>query len=254
MLVVCNGAPKSGSTWLYNILVQLVSCEWPEKSYLTDNKKHPCIRPEVLAEFIEREDFSSRNIITKNHLGKPSQKDVLISDDNIYVFDIERDPKDVAVSLYFDECNRHGYRGSFADFYWRYGREEVTKLEAYHDLWRSAGSRSYVTSYEKLKENGVAEILNIAKVLGIEISSEEAGTIQEKTSLNSLRKKYSDQELYKGEKFFRKGVVGDWKNHFTPRLKKDIDNVIKHGIGKFDYHYNLNQIRRWFAWHFRKQD
>ena len=109
MLLVCNGAQKSGSTWLYNILTSLMRCERPDQRYLTNNSSHPCIRPDLLGEYLESEDYISNDYITKNHLANPKYRDLLLSNRDVYVFDIERDPKDVAVSLYYDECNRHGH-------------------------------------------------------------------------------------------------------------------------------------------------
>ncbi|MDZ7829178.1 MAG: hypothetical protein U5K33_06725 [Halofilum sp. (in: g-proteobacteria)] len=72
MLVICNGAIKSGSTWLYNILVHLVELRRPPERYLTANSRkresNPCIRPDMLAEFLASEDIRCDGL----HLQEPS--------------------------------------------------------------------------------------------------------------------------------------------------------------------------------------
>ena len=135
MLLVCNGAQKSGSTWLYNILTWLIECRAPDARYLTGNGKNPCIRPDMFGLFLQSVDISSDHYISKNHLAQPELRDLLVSNEDVYVFDIERDPKDVAVSSYYDAKNRHGYTGSFEKYYWTQGRELVAELAAYHSLW-----------------------------------------------------------------------------------------------------------------------
>ncbi|MFQ5634644.1 MAG: sulfotransferase domain-containing protein, partial [Gammaproteobacteria bacterium] len=206
MLLVCNGARKSGSTWLYNILTSLVACEEPDARFLTGNTRNPCLRPDMLEEFLGTADFDFVDYITKNHLAGPEFRDMLLARQNVYVFDIERDPKDVAVSLYYDACNRHGYGLGFDRFYWSEGREKIAELSAYHGLWRQAGPRCHVASYEGLKNGFAAEVRAIAGILGIALSDDEIDRLREKTSMESLRSKYADQDLYKGERFFRKGL------------------------------------------------
>jgi len=235
MLVVCNGAIKSGSTWLYNILQCLEAYSPIDEKYLTlRNQKHPCIRPEMLEGFLEAEDYVTRNFLTKNHIDKPAYRDLLLGTEHVYVFDIERDARDVVVSRYYHDCFRNDYQKSFREFYWDVGRRMVANLSGYHALWRSAGPRAYVSSYESLHNDFEAEVMRIAATLGKEVDATELRQIREKTSLGRLRKDYHDEPRFEGEKFFRKGKIGDWKNHFDDELLEDIRRVQEKGIGRID--------------------
>jgi hypothetical protein len=247
MLVVCNGAIKSGSTWLYNILAQMIPFSPPPEKYLTlRNPRHPCIHPERLQDFLNNEDYIADNYLSKNHLDKPHHRRLLLNRPKVYVFDIERDPKDVIVSHYFHETFRNGFQGSFQDFYWSIGRVDVAKLCRYHALWRDAGPRVYISSYERLHADFSAEVTRIAEVLGLSLSDAVINEIREKTSLDRLRKDYQSEPRFEGEKFFRKGVIGDWKNHFDDQMLRDIRRIEKRGIRLLDLP-NLSKqvISRW---------
>lgn len=66
-------------------------------------------------------------------------------------------------------------------------------------------------SYEKLKTDANQEIAKALKFIGADASAEVVEKIIEQNLFSKLK-------TSKGaESFFRKGIVGDWKNHFTPK-------------------------------------
>ena len=245
MLVICNGAIKSGSTWLYNILVQLTQPRHPPARYLTGrSERSPCIWPHKFEQFLANEDFRGENYITKNHLASDEHRQMLLRTEDVYLFDIERDPRDVVVSNFYHDRFRNGYEGSFEQYYWERGREVAASLSRYHALWRDAGPRSYVSSYEELHRDFASEVARIAGVMRLQPSPEEIEGIREKTTIGSLRAKYQDDPRYQGEKFFRKGEIGDWQNHFEGRLLRDVEKVMHEGIGPLDLPALRNRVRR----------
>lgn len=235
MLIICNGAIKSGSTWLFNILINLVDCQNPPDEYLTGrSEKSPCIKPELLEQFLAEVDYENNHYISKNHLNRPEYKALIQDNPHVFIFDIERDPRDVVVSNYYHDCFRNDYKGSFEKYYWAEGRFVADQLAGYHNLWIDCGPRAYTSSYERLKEEFQPEAQAIAAVLGIQLSDDGAEQLKAKTSIDSLRKNYQDDKRYQGEKFFRKGEVGDWKNHFDEKMLTDIAAIKEKGIGRFD--------------------
>lgn len=239
MLVICNGAIKSGSTWLYNILVNLVDLERPPDWYLTANSRarqsNPCIRPDMLAEFLATEDHHSVDYISKNHLARTEHRDLVLSYNSVFVFDIERDVRDVVVSSYYDARNRHGYGGTFSEYYWDEGRYTADRVIRYHGVWRDAGDRFCMASYEGLHEDFAAEVRRIGATLGVALDDDRIERLREQTSMGQLRRRYQDHELYRGDRFFRKGVVGDWRNHFDEPMADDIQRIEIKGIGPLDW-------------------
>ncbi len=248
MLVICNGAVKSGSTWLYNILYELMDFDRPPNDYLSDasrqRTRNPCIRPDALAEFLQTVDIVNNDYLSKNHIGRAEHRNLLMANEHVFVFDIERDVRDMVVSSYYDDCNRNGYPGSFQDHYWEHGRYIADDVTRYHDRWRGAGERFLMISYEGLHQDFASQVAPIARMLSVELSTEAMAVLQEKTSMGSLRKRYQNEELYKDDKFFRKGVVGDWENHFDAAIASDIESIVRKGIGAFDRRLLGKKLRR----------
>ena len=103
------------------------------------------------------------------------------------------------------------------------------------DNWLSARNNYniLVVKYEDLIADSCKEISRISKFISRDLSSEKIVEIAEKTSFASVTK----EKLFKVENgvsdsFLRKGVVGDWRNHFVDvddeKLMREIaENLFK---------------------------
>lgn len=246
VLIVCNGAAKSGSTWLYNIIQNISEFDWPDSQYLSkSNTKHPTIKETRLTDYLKNGEFRERDVISKNHYGKQVHRELLLSSSNTRILDVSRDTRDVIVSSYYDECRRNGFSGSFGDYYWQTGRLLVDRLSRYHEVWAVPHTQILVSSYESLKTQFDIEVTRIAAFLGVVLDEKDLARIDAATNIESLRQRYSDDEQYNTTEnpFFRKGEVGDWKNHFDARMISDYQKVEQSGIGKFDLIHLKNRVR-----------
>lgn len=230
MLIVSNGAFKSGSTWLFNILRCITKFPAPSDEYLNHGWVNPSIHKEKLADFLDNVDYASKDYLVKNHFKKEYQRKMLLSHKSIYVLDIDRDLRDVVVSAYYYHSRRKGYEGNFDSYYWSWGRKVAHKVRLHHSVWRVDSPNVYVSSYEKLKYDFVSETRRIGAFLGFDLSEQDIDLIKRETTLGRLREKYSDND----PDFFRKGNVGDWQYYFDEAMLKDIEKIRKKGIGKFD--------------------
>ncbi|KAK4329471.1 hypothetical protein Pmani_000228 [Petrolisthes manimaculis] len=48
---------------------------------------------------------------------------------------------------------------------------------------------------------------------------------------------FNEEVKQKNGGFFRKGVVGDWKNHFSPQLNQEIDMWINKNVGDIPFNW-----------------
>ena len=89
---------------------------------------------------------------------------------------------------------------------------------------------SIVLYYEDLKEDMVAQLKKLSAFLGKQYNEEFLEQIAEKTNLSYV-KKHKDLSMHdivvKEGSLYRKGVIGDWKNHFTAEQARRFDAIIE---------------------------
>lgn len=232
MLIVSNGAVKSGSTWLFKILKYISSAKSVQDKYQHPTRKRSSILYKDLKNLVNDGKYHNEDIIIKNHFGSIEIRDFLLSEEKIKVFDISRNIKDVTVSAYYYLKEKYSVYNdlSFDKFYWSKGRLIANKVRNHHSVWNSAdGVNYYCSSYSKLSTDFESEIKRIASVLNIGIGKEEIVDIKEKTSIDYLKENDNKESIDSG-KFFRKGGVGGWKNHFDTKKIRDIKKIESRGI------------------------
>ncbi|XP_078489794.1 sulfotransferase 2A1-like [Ciona intestinalis] len=85
--------------------------------------------------------------------------------------------------------------------------------------------------FEDLKKDPLKEIRRIAKFLDVKISEDDLLKVAESSSFVSMKKEYHWTDKMK---FFRKGEVGDWKNHFTVAQSEKVDALVEEKLAETD--------------------
>ncbi len=230
MLVIANGAFKSGSTWLFNIVRCMTGFPGIPEAYQNPGWDDPSIAPDKLRELLARLDLAGRDYLVKNHFGKRRQRDLILAHEHVRVLNIRRDLRDVVVSAYYYHRQKSGYRGDFKAYYREMGRSVADHVRRYHALWDVADARVYTSSYEALKSDFRAEAQRVGRFLGMALSGEEVEHIREETSLQALRDKYGEADKPSEERFFRKGAVGQWTEYFDEAMQRDIERIERWGL------------------------
>jgi hypothetical protein len=233
MFILANGAFKSGSTWLRNILWLMTDFEEIPPPYQDPRLAH-WVDVYKMKQFLDDVDYANTNYISKSHIHNPRLRDAILSHDNVRVFDIERDLRDVLVSYYYHQVRQRRLRMDFERFYWLLGRYKAYQILQYHAVWDIGAPNVYITSFEKLKNDFDRETAAIADYLGLTVSASDIEAIKEKTSLARQQKDRGEEDKPEHERFFRKGIIGDWKNHFTPELLTDLEQIQSEGFGVLD--------------------
>ncbi|XP_048732753.2 sulfotransferase 1C4-like isoform X2 [Ostrea edulis] len=102
--------------------------------------------------------------------------------------------------------------------------------------------------YEEMNKNPFATVKSIAKHLGIPCSETFAEEIVHKCKLENMRSankdKYDDRnqtganpDMHDPDKMYRKGEVGDWKNHFTVAQNEEFDKVYQKKMKDSSFHF-----------------
>ena len=74
----------------------------------------------------------------------------------------------------------------------------------------------------------------MADFLGLPLTDEKVAFIQEETSLARQQKERGEDDKPEHERFFRKGIIGDWKNHFTAEQLEDLEKIQTEGLSFLD--------------------
>jgi len=224
MLVVANGAFKSGSTWLSLIVRQLGAYAEVPAGFKNEEWKNNSIDPERLPEFLQTVDLGAGDYAIKAHYApEDGLRPLLLATPHVKILNIYRDPKDVIVSAYYHYKRLGKFDGTVAEFFVKRAERLVEQLTAYHVYWDNAGveDRIFFTTYRKLHTDFDEEVFRLGRFLGRELTLGQIRAARENTEFSKLSRPTVPEE----KRFFRKGVMGDWERHLTAEQAARIDEV-----------------------------
>ena len=171
--------------------------------------------------------------IIKTHLPLDLLPDNLL--DKCKVIFVTRNIKDMAVSYYhhLKLMPNEGYEfKEFAQWFKDSTILQTPMLPMVLEAWNKRNHPNLLfNTYEEMKADFPATAKKILKFLGLEMSEEEIKELGDRTSMSSFRKDVfvnKARELEGSEgKFVRKGIVGDWKEHFDPTMSQEWDRWIQ---------------------------
>jgi hypothetical protein len=246
-LLFVAGMPKSGTTWLERMLSsypgfhELLIPDVTSHEIRTGGSHNYDLPPDMFNR------FSNMLVLTKMHVhGSVHNVDVLRRTGVRYVI-LYRDVRDVALSHFFyvrqtpwhpeypiyapltlDDTLR-----TFAD---RTLFDYVDWIQSWHT--NRDPQMSMVVRYEDMLANAVEVFASIAHHFGLDTSKVER-IVEQHSFTNLSQGRTQGQE--NTQSFFRKGIAGDWKNHFSPAMK----DLYKQRIGDFLIEYGYEEDLSW---------
>jgi hypothetical protein len=228
------GLPKSGSTWI-------------ERMVASYPGYHEYLMPEVASheiatggshDFELPEDmfdrFQDMLVLTKMHVhGSPNNVRVLRDAGVNYVV-LQRDLRDVAVSYHFYVQNtpwhpEHAFHigKSVAEGLAIFADRMLPAYAAWIRSWRDNADpdHSLQVRYEDMLCDPIQGMAAIANLFELPA---DLATIKRVVEANNFKRMSGGRD--RGEDsaaaFARKGVAGDWVNHFTPQLRESYGGAI----------------------------
>uniref|UniRef100_A0A8C9XCR7 Sulfotransferase n=1 Tax=Sander lucioperca TaxID=283035 RepID=A0A8C9XCR7_SANLU len=149
---------------------------------------------------------------------------------------IFRNPKDTLVSSYYfyDKLPLHPSVQSWESFYSNFLSGDIV-WGSYFDhalAWekRMDDPNVMIVTYEELKQDLSEGVRQISTFFGFSLTEAQVQQIAEGSTFSAMKEKYAN--MVTGNNLFRKGEVGDWKNHFTPEQSQEMDDAFnKHLAG-----------------------
>lgn len=182
--------------------------------------------------------FPLRTIVTPIYIDYPGYRDIPKPESSRSFF-VTRDPRDVVVSWYFSSKlshrlmgDLHEVRGSLADLDQVQGL--IYSIEHLNDFGLFAAQRSWLQA----ADDPTSLVVRFEDLTGPDALQHFVGLfahcrmkLPERT-LEEVLETYSFERLSgraRGDEdehtHFRKGVSGDWRNHFVPEVREAFDRV-----------------------------
>lgn len=174
---------------------------------LFDGKKHPWYQD------ADEFDFPVQCVI-KSH-EKPNSGAIDFDVTQVHLF---RDGRDVVVSKYFfdkDFCVKNGITSSFEDDFDNFVEKTSYEWASYVRAWREGSTASSI-QYEQFLADPAREIgALIFKIFGENLDRSYLDCVVSRFT----RAKFSASldAAFSHNTFVRKGVAGDWRNHFSEK-------------------------------------
>ena len=219
LIVIVGTAHKVGSTWVFKLVQDLCNLQAAPlpREILLKKQLNPVDAD--LSEILPYLMKLDGRYILKSHSYPPMELPDDTRINSLKFLTVIRDPRDVLVSASFYLANLEQSKGGWGDQYRQQkaggrikeliqkGEFILSRLEKwyrapyafnirYKDLWRAPGR----------------ELMNIAAHLGLTFDEETIERVVDRHSFQAItgRKPGDERE----NNFHRKGIVGDWKNHF----------------------------------------
>ena len=225
--------PRSGTTWTEQMVHLLVNKGEQGEQRLTDavpwleTLPH---RPNSMIEFLEA--MPQRRLFT-SHLPYPLMP--RIDNTTAKIVYVARNPKDVAISTYFHNQSKGGYEGSWDEYFQLFLYSDVG-FGPYFDhvlpWWQASQKDKNILflMYENIKHDHAGNVAKLASFLDIQTDSQLIETVVRLSSFQSMTSNETtnfDWIPQKADKpkHFRKGDIGDWRNHFSPEQSQQMDDI-----------------------------
>nr|WP_272506141.1 sulfotransferase domain-containing protein [Salinibacter ruber] len=247
-LLFVAGLPKSGTSWLESMLAsypgfQSVGIPEAVRYELKHGGSHDYDLP---ADAVTR--FKKSLAVLKLHVHGSSRNARLLHDEDVPYVVLYRDLRDVAVSHYF-YVRRTPWHPEYEEYAARsveegllyFGRTLLSDFVDWMRSWRERRSTemSLELRYEDLLANTEERFRQVASHFGLDSSSSTIRCIVAEHSFKNMSDGRSRGQQDQ-KSFVRKGVSGDWKNHFTPAVKTLFKKKAGEALTEFGYETDLD--------------
>ena len=211
---IVNEYPKSGGSWLSQMLAACLDVPYPRN-------RLPMLRPCIL-----HEHFIWPGILQNVVVVWRDGRDLLISqyyhslvrNDRGNRILVERVTADLQLRNVHDIQNNLPF---FMEYVFKQKKNPKFSWKDFVLRWQNQKHTVHVR-YEDLRVDCAQQLQRLVRALsGNELSDEQAKAISEKFSFEKQSGRKPGQENIRS--FMRKGIVGDWKNHFSAESKQIFD-------------------------------
>ncbi|XP_048374020.1 sulfotransferase 2B1-like isoform X2 [Sphaerodactylus townsendi] len=245
--------PKSGTTWMQEILSLIYSNgDLTLSRSVPSWERVPWIEQTTAAEYLENRP--SPRLIT-SHLPPTVFPASFFASQAKAIYTV-RDPRDVCVSLYYyaKMSSFLEYKESFGEFIEMFAAGTILFGSWFDHVkgWLAYRNRKnfLLLTYDDLLQDLRGTILRICQFLGKDLDTSAVDTVVANASFEAMKGNkmvnYSlvpeDIMNQKISPFLRKGISGDWKNHFTPEQSSAFHHLYQQKMKEVDIRFPWDDL------------
>lgn len=207
---VVNAYPKSGSSWVSQMLSEALDVPFPRNEI---PRTIPCL---IQGHFLRPGGIDDPVVVWRDG------RDVVVSQYNHYLFHNDKNSptlvEDTRRGVPFEEYDDlESNLADFIDFVFEDNKHPSFSWADFVETW---SDRDVVhVTYEDLRRDTPGELRRVVhELVGDPLPGEEARAIARKYSFENQSGREPGEE--EQGKFMRKGVVGDWENHFDREARE----------------------------------
>jgi hypothetical protein len=225
--------PRSGTTWTEQMVHLLVNNGVQGEQRLTDavpwleTLPH---RPNGMIEFLKT--LPQRRLFT-SHLPYPLMPS--LGNTTAKIVYVARNPKDVAISTYFHNQSKGGYEGTWEEHFQLFLTSDVGCGPYFDHIlpwWQASQHTKNILflKYEDMKRDHAGTIAKIASFLDLQADPQLIDTVVSLSSFKSMTSNETTNFNWVPQRegvptHFRKGDIGDWRNHFSEEQSQQMDSL-----------------------------
>ncbi|XP_066303366.1 sulfotransferase 1C2-like isoform X2 [Branchiostoma lanceolatum] len=165
-------------------------------------------------------------------ISKPQKK--------VKVFVPMRNPKDTAVSLYHYAHNMWQLRDFKVTIPWeQFAQNFINGNVPYGDYcdhllgwWQMCDDPHFLfLKYEDMKRDLLSAVKTVVAFLDVELEESALTAVAEACTFDNMKTEMANSEIPEIRLLPRKGIVGDWKNMFSPEQNKAFDTWYEKKLG-----------------------
>tara|TARA_R110002072_G_scaffold272420_1_gene432634 strand:- start:4963 stop:5655 length:693 start_codon:yes stop_codon:yes gene_type:complete len=172
MLVINNGVPKSGSTWIQQVLQRLCKIPGPSKTWQREGWHNPSIAPPKMAPFLASPECRNNVVCIKAHYRADPKMTELFLKSDVRMIVSYRNMPDTIVSLYYHERKYNGCTMSLEQWLATEADVRARDFLTIRTGWDSMSP--LMIPFEQMRENPVHWAMEIARYSEANVSEDEA--------------------------------------------------------------------------------
>ncbi|XP_035682570.1 sulfotransferase family cytosolic 1B member 1-like [Branchiostoma floridae] len=234
--IVVASFPKTGTNWLLEMVTKILRAAGKTDSSADDLIGPGPIEVKIPTAtqpgYVTLADMPSPRLVVTHLPIELAPKGISKPQNKVKILVPMRNPKDTAVSLYHfgnkifklmglkDDIPWEGFAQKFTNGKVPYGPFEDHVL----GWWKMRDDPHFLfLKYEDMKKDLLSAVKTIVAFLEVDLDESTIKGIAEASTFNNMKVDMDNSKVAERRAIARKGIIGDWKNMFTPEQSEAFD-------------------------------